>query len=66
MQKRSHFELTSTLAEYLAEDTKLLREQARKLKPGADLDHVLHRIRLNETTAHLSKWLTSRGLRPPM
>jgi hypothetical protein len=65
MRKRTNFEPTSALAKHLADDTKLLREKARKLKPGADLDRVLNRIRLNETTAHLSQWLTSRGLRPP-
>lgn len=59
MQKRSHFKLTSTLAAHLADNTKLLRKKARTLKPGADLDQVLERIRLNEITAHLSQWLTS-------
>jgi hypothetical protein len=65
MQKGSQFKLTSALAEHLADDTKRLRKQAKALKPGADLDQVLKLIRLNEATAHLSQWLTSRGLRPP-
>ena len=65
MQKPIYFERPSTLAEHIADDTKLLRERAKKLKPGSDLDEVLNRIRLNQTTAHLSQWLTSRGLRPP-
>jgi hypothetical protein len=43
MPNRIQFEQTSTLAEHLADETKLLRDQARKLKPGADLDHVLNR-----------------------
>jgi hypothetical protein len=44
MQKRGEFKLRSTLAEHLADDTKRLHEQARALKPGADLDHVLKQI----------------------
>jgi hypothetical protein len=54
-----------TLEERLAEDTEQLREQAKMLVPGHDLDLVLKRIRQNETAAHLSQWLTSPGLRPP-
>jgi hypothetical protein len=65
MQKRRRFKQTLTLEERLAEDTELLREQAKTLQPGTALDHVLKRIRQNETAAHLSEWLTSPGLRPP-
>jgi hypothetical protein len=64
MRKLIKFERPSTLAERLADESKVLRQQAKKLKPEADLG-PLNRIRLNESTAHLSQWLTSRGLRPP-
>ncbi len=64
MNKR-RFQFTYTFAERLAEENELLREQAKALKPGADLDQLLKRIRLNESSAHLSQWLTSQGLRPP-
>ena len=65
MNKGVVFKLTYALSDRLADDTALLREQAKALKPGAALDHVLKRIRLNETTAHLRQWLTSQDPRPP-
>ncbi|WP_083519198.1 hypothetical protein [Bradyrhizobium jicamae] len=66
MQKRRRFEHASTLEERLAEDTTQLREQAKTLKPGPTRDHVLRRIRQNETASHLSEWLRSPGLKPPV
>ena len=63
--KRRRFNHTSTLAQRLAEDTELLREQAGTLPPGPALDDVLRRIRQNETAAHMSEWLNSPGLKVP-
>jgi hypothetical protein len=56
---------TASLEERLTEDTEQLREQAKTLPPGASLDHVLRRIRQNETAAHMSEWLNSPGLKAP-
>jgi hypothetical protein len=49
----------------LAEDTELLREQARTLQRGPDLDQALRRIRQNQTAARMSEWLSSPGLKVP-
>ena len=65
MPTRRRFKQTSTLEERLAEDTEQLREQAKLLPPGATLDHVLRRIRQNETAAHMTEWLNSPGLKAP-
>ena len=66
MNKPRRFRLTYSLADDIADETELLREQVKTLQPGAAQDDILKRIRQNETAAYLSQWLTSRGLRPPM
>jgi hypothetical protein len=63
--KRRRLKQTASLEERLTEDTEQLREQAKTLPPGASLDHVLRRIRQNETAAHMSEWLNSPGLKAP-
>ena len=63
--KRRRFKQTSSLEERLIEDTAQLREQAKMLPPGALHDHVLRRIRQNETAAHMTEWLNSPGLKAP-
>jgi hypothetical protein len=65
MAERRRFKHTSTLEERLNEDTEQLREQAKLLPPGAALDHVLRKIRQNETAAHMTEWLNSPGLKTP-
>ena len=62
---RRRFKHTLTLEERLVEDTALLRDQARHMKPGVALDQVLRRIQQNETAVHISDWLESPGLRTP-
>ena len=66
MAERRRFKHTSTLGERLSEDTEQLRAQAEALLPGPDRDHVLRRIRQNETAAHMTEWLNSPGLRAPI
>ena len=66
MQKRRRYKHTSTLEERLAEDTAQMKEQAKTLTPGPTRDHVMRRIRQNETAADLCLWLDSPGLRPPV
>jgi hypothetical protein len=65
MPTRRRFRQASTLEERLAEDTDQLREQAKLLPPGKELDEVLKRIRQNETAAHMTEWLNSPGLKAP-
>ena len=66
MAGRRRFKHTSTLEERLSEDTEQLRAQAEALPPGAERDHVLRRIRQNETAAHITEWLNSPGLKAPI
>jgi hypothetical protein len=66
MQKRRRFKHTSTLTERLAEDTAQLQEQAKMLPAGLTRDHVMRRIRQNETAGDLCLWLNSPGLQPPV
>lgn len=63
--KRRRFKQTHPLEERLAEEAKELRERAKRLPPGAERDALLRRARYEEAAAHMTKWLTSPGLRPP-
>ena len=65
MAERRRFKHTTSLVERLIEDTEQLREQANTLPPGATRDHVMRRIRQNETAAHMTEWLNSPGLKAP-
>ena len=65
MQKRRRVKQTRSLEERLAEEAKLLREQANSLPPGVERDHALRKARQAETGSHMSEWLTSPGLKPP-
>ena len=62
-KKRRRSNIQSALEERLAEDTELLREQAKTLRPGATLDR-LKRIRQNEAAANLTQWLASPSSQP--
>lgn len=62
---RRHFKQTDLLEDRLAEEAIRLREQAAKLKPGAERDELLRRAEQAETGAHISEWLRSPGLQPP-
>ena len=63
--KRRRFKQTQSLEERLAEDTANLREQIKLLPHGPTRDHVLRRIRQNETAMELSERLRSPALQPP-
>ena len=63
-KKRRRFKQTQTLQERLAEDTVELREQLKLLPRGPTRDHVLRRIRQNETAMEMSDWLRSSDLQP--
>ena len=65
MAERRRFRHTTTLGERLAEDTERLRQQAKAMKSGVARDHVLQRIRQNETASHMSEWLVSPILKAP-
>jgi hypothetical protein len=42
------------------------REVAMKLPPGGERDALLKKARQLETACHMSEWVSSSGLRPPV
>ena len=66
MQKRRRFKHTTTLEERLSEETKELRKVTETLPPGRERDDLLRKVRQHETALHLTEWLNSPGLKPPI
>lgn len=66
MFSRRRFKKSDTLEHRLSKEAEFMREQARLLRPGAARDAALRRARQAETGSHLSEWLRSPGLRPPV
>ena len=62
MQRRQ----TESLEARLAQEAKRLREEAKLLPPGAQRDELIRKARQAETGSHMTEWLTSPGLRPPV
>jgi hypothetical protein len=54
-----------SLAERLADEARLLREEAKLLPPRAVHDAVIRKARQAYTAAHLDDWANSPGLQPP-
>ena len=65
MQRR-RFKQNQSLEERLSEEAKRLREEAKLLPLGAARDEIIRKARLAETGSHMTEWLTSPGLRPPV
>ena len=65
MPERRRIIRSETLQEQLAAEAKRLREEAKKLNPGAERDALLRLARQAETGSHMSEWLSSPGLQPP-
>lgn len=65
MLKRRRFKQTSSLLERLVQNVEHSKTQLATLPPGPERDHVVRRIRQNETAANIDQWLKSPGLRPP-
>jgi len=63
--KRRRFKQIVSLEQRLAKEAERLKEEAKKLPPGADREILLRKARQADMGAHLSEWLTSPGLRPP-
>ena len=63
--ERRRFKQTKSLEERLADEARLLREQADSLPPGAVREAVLRRARQADTASHISDWLKSPGLKAP-
>jgi hypothetical protein len=63
MQRRRS--VPHTFEENIAAQKARLEAQVAQLKPGPQKDALLRKIRQLDTAAHVSKWLSSPGLRPP-
>jgi hypothetical protein len=65
MPERRRIAHSDTLQERLASEAERLREEAKKLKPGAEREALLRLARQAETGSRMSGWLSSSGLQPP-
>ena len=59
------FEHPKSLRERLTEEARILREQAKLLRPGPVRDATIRAARQADTWANLDDWANSPGLRPP-
>ncbi|WP_375775352.1 hypothetical protein ACE103_25600 [Bradyrhizobium sp. ma5] len=57
---------TQSLEERLTEEAQSLREEAKTLPPSAKKEAMLRKARHDEVAAHLTEWLMSPGLKPPV
>lgn len=63
MQKRRRSRHAQSLQERLADEA--MRQQPARF-PRSTKEILLRKARHDETTAHLTEWLMSRGLRMPL
>jgi hypothetical protein len=64
MQRR-RFKNILTFPDRLTNEAERLREEAKTKPPGPERDALLRRARQADIAAHMDKWLSSPGLRPP-
>jgi hypothetical protein len=65
MKQRQPIKRISSLEERLAQEAQLLRQEAKRLRPGSEREALLRKARQNEIGADIAEWLTSPGLQPP-
>ena len=65
MKIRRRFKQTVTLEERLSNESKRLRDEAKKLPPGPAQADLLRKAREAEMVADVAGWITSPGLQPP-
>src|ERR1700745_3280812 len=65
MQRR-RFSQTQSLEARLAKEARRLREAVKLLPPGPERDEMIRKARRAETGSHMSEWLRSPGLQPPI
>jgi hypothetical protein len=59
------FDKPKSLTERLADEAKLLREEAKLLPPGVVRDATIRAARQAIVALHLDNWANSPGLQPP-
>nr|WP_249141254.1 hypothetical protein [Bradyrhizobium manausense] len=65
MPQRRRVKQIASLEDRLVQEAERLREQAKKLPPGAEREILLRKARQCDTGSHMSEWLHSPGLQPP-
>jgi hypothetical protein len=63
MLQRRRIKQTSTLEERRVDEARRLRETAKSLP---ERDRLLRKARQNEAALHVTEWLSSPGLKPPV
>jgi hypothetical protein len=64
MKKRNRIKPTDSLEKRLQKFAEESRRAARLLPPGKERTELLRKAKQAETTAHITDWVTSPGLRP--
>jgi hypothetical protein len=62
---RCRVKQTKALEQRLAEEAKLLRQQAKLLPAGAGREKLIRKARQAEIGLQIGNWLRSPGLQPP-
>jgi hypothetical protein len=65
MIKRRRFKQETSHQDRIVEWAIALRKQADVMRPGAERDELLKKLRQAETAMHMEDWANSRGLQPP-
>nr|WP_082650132.1 hypothetical protein [Bradyrhizobium lablabi] len=65
MLRRRRIKQTESLECRLAEEARLLREQAELQPHGAEREAALRKADQADTASHMSDWLRSPGLKSP-
>lgn len=66
MTQRRRFKHTMSLEQRLTKEMRCLREEAAKLPPSLEREHLLRNARHVEMASRINKWRTSPGLRSPV
>ena len=59
------FNIPKSLADRLAAEAKMLREEVKLLPLGSVRDATIRAARLADIAAHSDEWANSQGLQPP-
>ena len=66
IKRRNRAKQTESLEVRLEAEAKHLRAEAKQLPPSARREQLLRKARQCETGVHMSEWLRSPGLQPPV
>ena len=64
MQRR-RFKNTLTFPDRMAKEAERFRQEAETKPPGQQRDDLLRKASQAETAAHIDRWISSPGLKPP-